>query len=447
MEINANSKQIIKLLVTKGYKAYAVGGCVRDAILKREISDVDITTSATPEEVEKVLDDNAIKYYETGLKHGTITAVLNGESFEITTFRHDGEYSDNRHPNEVRFVKILKEDLARRDFTMNALAYNDAEGIVDEFGGIRDIKDRVIRAVGNPVTRFHEDALRIMRALRFSAVLGFDIENDTKQAVFNCKELLKNIAYERLFTELTKLIMGDFAENVLLEYRDVLAEIIPELKPCFDFPQNSKWHIYDVYTHTVKSVCIAPKKEYVRLALLFHDIGKPFCKTTDENGDHFYGHPEISAKYTKKILTRFKVSNEIKTNVIKLVEIHDITVSSKRANLKKWMRVIGDGLIFDYFDVKIADFMTHNPELAEAEIDEIRFLRNMAQDILDNGEPYRVSDLVINGDDLLKVGFSGAQIKAELEKLIADVSAEPEHNDRQWLLNRAQSDFDSLILS
>ena len=382
MEINRNSSTIIKLLKNNGYDAYAVGGCVRDAILKREISDVDITTSAKPDEVERLLDECAIKYFETGLKHGTITALLNAESFEITTFRADGEYLDNRHPSDVRFVSRLKEDLARRDFTMNALAYNDEEGIVDEFGGIPDIKNKLIRAVGNPVTRFHEDALRIMRALRFASVLGFEIENDTKTAIFECKELLNNIAYERLFSELVKLLNGEYAEEVLLEYKEILAEIIPELKPTFDYPQNSKWHLYDVYTHTVKSLCLAPKKDYIRLALLFHDLGKPFCKTTDENGDHFYGHAEISLKYAKKILNRFKVSNDIKSKVTTLVEYHDKNVSDKKSNIKKWMRIIGEDLILDFFDVRIADMLTHNPELAEAEIEDLRLKRKIALEII-----------------------------------------------------------------
>ncbi len=443
--LNESANRIIRLLSESGYKAYAVGGCVRDMIIGRTVTDIDITTSAKPDETERVLSENGIKYFETGLKHGTVTAVLNGESFEITTFRTDGSYLDNRHPSEVTFVTDLSEDLSRRDFTINALAFNEDEGVVDLFCGREDIENELIRAVGNPELRFKEDGLRIMRALRFSAVLGFEIEKHTKKAIFKCKNLLLNIAYERLFTELKKLLLGDYAERVLLEYRDILAVIIPELKPTFDFPQNSRWHIYDIYTHSVKSVCVSPKKDYIRLALLFHDIGKPDCRTTDERGvDHFYGHPEVGAKYARDIMNRFKTSNELKEKVVRLVEIHDLHISRRRSNIKKWMRIIGGELILDYIDVKISDMLTHNLELSEPEIEELKYIRMTAIDIINSGEPYRISDLVINGNDLVKTGFSGAQIKEELESLINEVSGNPECNRREWLLSRAERDYKML---
>ncbi len=442
MMLNVDSKKLISLLCENGYSAYAVGGCVRDSILKNEVSDIDITTSAKPDETERILSENGIKFFETGLKHGTITAVLNGENYEITTFRSDGDYLDSRHPSSVNFVDRLEDDLSRRDFTINALAYNDSEGVVDLFGGIDDINNKLIRAVGEPVERFKEDALRIMRALRFSAVLGFDIEEKTEKAMFDLKDNLLNVAYERNFIELKKLLLGDFAEDVLMKYRDIIAVLIPELKPCFDFPQNSKWHIYDVYTHIVKTVCVSPKKDYMRFALLLHDIAKPDCKTTDEHGqDHFKGHAEKGVEYARVILDRFRVSNEFRDKVIKLVEIHDMRISVKRSNIKKWMRNIGEDMTFDYIDLKIADLLTHNAERSNPEIEELKYIRTTALDILEKGEPYRISDLKIDGRDLTDIGFSGAEIKDELESLISVISGSPELNNETWLKKQAAVDY------
>ncbi len=442
MKLNNDSKKLIRLLVDSGYKAYAVGGCVRDSIIGRDIGDIDITTSAKPDEVESVLESNGIDYYETGLKHGTVTAVINKIGYEITTFRSDGDYLDNRHPSEVEFVSDIRLDLSRRDFTMNALAYNDDEGFIDAYGGLSDIQSKLIRAVGDPVRRFNEDGLRIMRAIRFASVLGFTIEDNTKRAIFECKELLNNIAYERLFTELIKLLKGDYTENVLLEYREVIAVIIPELKPCFDCEQHSKWHLYDVYTHIVKSVAISPKKDYIRLAVLLHDIAKPECKTTDEKGnDHFFTHPERSAKYAELILTRFKASNDIKYKVVTLVKYHDKHITRKPSNIKKWLRLLGEDFIFDFIDLKIADMLTHNLENAGHEVQELCYVRTLTKEIIDKGEPYRIADLNINGDDLKKIGFDGREIQKELEKLINEVSGNPKCNLREKLIRQAKQDF------
>lgn len=446
MIINKNSKELINILIESGYKAYAVGGCVRNSILGIKINDVDITTSALPKEVETVLYNNGVKYFETGLQHGTITAVINGENIEITTFRADGDYLDNRHPSSVSFVDDLKEDLSRRDFTVNALAYNENEGIVDIFGGIDDINNKIIRAVGDPVKRFNEDGLRIMRALRFASVLGFEIEENTKKAIFECKELLLNIAWERLFSELRKLLLGDGVEKILLDYREVIAVIIPEMKNCFDFPQVSKWHIYDVYTHIVKSVAVAPEKDYIRLALLFHDIGKPECKTTDEKGqDHFKGHPKVSAEYAKVILNRFKVSNEIKNKVVSLVELHDYHITINSSNIKKWLRQLGDEFTLDFIDVKIADMKTHNLEYAQEEIDELVRIKQEAVKIINSGEPYKISDLKIKGNDLAELGYKGKEIQDELEFLIKQVSGNPKCNTYEWLIKQAKKDVKQIL--
>ncbi|MBQ9516787.1 MAG: HD domain-containing protein [Eubacterium sp.] len=442
MELPVNAKKLIATLTAAGYDAYAVGGFVRDSIMGCEAGDIDITTSATPQEVEAVLADNGIKFVETGIKHGTVTAVIERESYEITTFRTDGDYLDNRHPENVQFVRNLKDDLARRDFTVNALAYNDEVGIVDEFGGVEDINNKIIRAVGDPDRRFKEDALRIMRALRFAAVLGFDIEEHTSQAVFDNKDLLKNIATERIYTELVKLLLGDYCEDILLKYRDVFAVVLPELAPCFDFEQHSKWHLYDVYTHIVKSVALTPKKDYMRLAMLFHDIGKPFVKTTDDNGqDHFKGHPIISEQKARVILDRLHASNGIKHKVQTLIANHDYYITPKPSNIKRWLRNLGEDLTLDYIDFKIADLMSHNLDLSMPEIDTLKRIKLQTIEIINSGEPYRISDLAIGGNELKQIGFEGKQIADELDKLISDVSGNPTLNQKEKLLHIAEADY------
>ncbi len=442
MKLDDNAKKIISILNENGFSAYAVGGCVRDALMQIAPKDIDITTSATPEQMEKVFDDNGISYAETGLKHGTITAIIHHTPYEVTTFRKDGKYSDSRHPEKVSFVTEIKDDLSRRDFTMNAVAYNDTDGYIDLFGGREDIENGIIRCVGEADQRFKEDALRIFRAIRFASVLGFSIEEKTKKAIFDNKDLLLNIANERIFSELVKLLLGDYAESVLLEYREVIATVLPEIAASFDFPQNSKWHIYDVYTHIVKSVAASPKKDYIRLALLLHDIGKPFTKTTDDNGqDHFKGHPKVSAELSKKVLKRFRVSNHLYNLVIKLVEIHDKHITLKPSNIKKWLRELGEDLTLDFIDVKIADMQTHNLKLANDELENLYEVKELAKEIVTSGEPYRTSDLKINGNDLLDLGYEGSRIADELENLIRIVSGNPACNTKEKLLHQAKQDI------
>ena len=437
-----NAQKLIALLSAAGYEAYAVGGFVRDMLMGREAGDVDITTSATPDEVESVLTENSIKYIETGIKHGTVTAVIDHEPFEVTTFRTDGKYTDNRHPENVSFVHDITEDLARRDFTINAIAYNDTVGIVDKFGGVSDIDKKIIRAVGDADKRFKEDALRIMRALRFASVLGFEIEEQTSKAIFDNKELLKNIAGERTYAELLKLLCGDFCETILLKYREVLAVIIPELAPCFDFPQNSKWHIYDVYTHIVKSITFTPKKDYMRLAMLFHDTGKPFCQTTDENGqDHFKGHPAVSVEKAQAALARFHASNDMKNKVLTLIEYHDYYITEKPSNIKRWLRTLGEELTLDYIEFKIADLQSHNLDLSQHEIETLKRIKFQTAEIIKSGEPYKISDLAVNGNDLKQIGYEGREIAEELDSLIKMVSGSPDLNTKEKLLHIAEADY------
>ncbi|MCH5321553.1 MAG: CCA tRNA nucleotidyltransferase [Eubacterium sp.] len=422
MTISENAKAVISALENAGYEAFAVGGCVRDYIMKRPCDDIDITTSAKPDELEKVLKDNNIKFIETGLKHGTVTAVFNGDTFEITTYRTDGDYKDSRHPENVEFVTDIKEDLSRRDFTVNAMAYNDSVGIVDLFGGQADIENKIIRAVGNADKRFKEDALRIMRAIRFASVLSFDIEPDTKKAIFENKELLKNVSAERIFTELSKLLMGDNVFNVLVEYREIIAVVIPELEPIFNIDQNTSWHIYNVWEHTCNAVDQAPRDLAIRLTMLLHDIGKAFAKTTDENGtDHFKGHQKISAQYAETALKRLKVSNEIYDRVMFLVPIHDMHIGTDRKKIKKWLSKVGESSLRDLIEVKRADKLAQNPEKTQQELINLDITKSELDSVIAEGEPFTVKDLAVNGNDMMSLGLQGKQIGSALNLLLDKV--------------------------
>ncbi|MBR1763101.1 MAG: CCA tRNA nucleotidyltransferase [Eubacterium sp.] len=382
MYLPRDAKRIISLLTQSQYKAYAVGGCVRDAIMGRKVSDYDITTSALPNQVEKVLLDNDIKFVETGLKHGTITAIINHQPYEITTFRTDGKYSDNRHPESVSFVNDINEDLSRRDFTINAIAYNDEEGFIDLFGGVEDIKKRIIKTVGKSDLRFQEDALRIMRALRFSSQLSFGIEEETRLAIFKNKELLNNIAAERIYSELVKLLIGDNAGSVIKEYSEIISVIIPEYKEC-DY----------------NAIAVAPKKDYIRLAILL-------LKTDNADG----------------ILKRLRVSNDTFDKVTKLIEY-----SRSDASVKELLNKLGVDLLFDLIELKKAINSSFETEK----------IREEATRIIESKEPYRISDLKINGNDLMALGFEGKEISSVLEKLLFEVWNNPEKNKKEILLNIA----------
>ena len=341
IKIPKEANDLIHALQEGGYEAYVVGGCVRDSILNRPVHDWDICTSATPREMVEIFKDKRI--IETGLKHGTIT-VLNGDGqYEITTFRTDGEYSDCRRPDSVTFVKDLYEDLYRRDFTINAMAYNDEVGLVDPFDGIKDINIQVIRCVGNPIDRFNEDGLRIMRAIRFAAQLDFAIENSTEVVLSLLARNLYNISVERISDELRK-IMSSSRSSIIMENEEVLKRIIPEFTACIGFQQNNPYHYLTVERHIWLSLIFSETDNlYVNLTLLFHDIGKPECYTEDENGiGHFYGHPETSAKIADRIMRRLKFDNYTRESVVELVKYHDAEINPTPRNVKKWHNRLGE---------------------------------------------------------------------------------------------------------
>lgn len=372
MEIPSNIIRILDMLEDAGYEAYIVGGCVRDSLMGVPPHDYDVTTSALPEETERVF--SGMKLIETGLKHGTVTVLSNGEPVEITTYRVDGEYHDSRRPDSVSFTRSLREDIARRDFTMNGIAYSPRRGLFDEFGGGEDIRRGIIRCIGDPEKRFHEDALRILRGLRFAVTLGFEIEPDTARAMLDNRELLRNISAERVFSELSGLLTGRNSprniRRIMGSFREIFAVVIPELAKCFDFDQHSKYHSLDVYEHsTAAAECAAgisagtPGQLPLTLAMLLHDIGKPRCFTRGEDGEgHFYGHAQISAEIADGILRRMKTSTSLREQVCEIIKYHDVPLPENDRLLRRMLSRHGEELSREIAMAHIADNMAKKPE-------------------------------------------------------------------------------------
>ena len=438
INIPDNVKVVLETLYKNGFEGYLVGGCVRDFILGKVPYDYDITTNALPDEMKECFKD--FRFFETGISHGTLTVVSEDENIEITTYRKDGEYKDGRRPLSVEFTPSLEEDLKRRDFTMNAIAYSEKDGFVDFFGGINDIENKVIKAVGNPYERFSEDKLRIMRGIRFSSELSFEIENETKSATFSLKEGLTKISAERISAELDKLLMGDNVYSVLMEYADVLAVVIPEIKPCIDFEQKNPYHIYTVWEHIAKAVEKSPKDIKVRLSMLFHDIGKPRCFTVDEKGiGHFKGHEKISAEMAEEILRRLKKSNDIINTVKKLVEMHYIKPSKETGDefsdkqIRKILTKINREDFFLLTDVLRADSLS-KAEFAKERLSAIDRMEKKAEEMYEKGECLSLKDLSLNGNDISALGYEKKEIGNALSFLLDAVISEKVINEREKLI-------------
>lgn len=432
IQIPEYARIAMKILNENGFDAFVVGGCVRDSIMGKDANDWDMTTSATPEETLEVFKD--FRTIPTGIKHGTVTVLIDKQPLEITTFRIDGEYTDNRRPDSVNFTRNIENDLSRRDFTVNAMAYNEKNGIVDLFGGVNDIQNKIIRCVGDPDKRFNEDALRIMRAVRFSSTLGFEIEKETAESIRRNKHLLKNIAAERIRVELEKLLLGDDAERILFQFSDVIFEIIPELEKTFGVEQNCPYHIYDVWHHIVKSVAVSEKNKYVRLAMLLHDIAKPQMKTNDEKGqDHFKGHAFVSSDIAFEILKRLRYDNKTVSTVTKLIYHHDDRLYNAPQNVKKHASKFGFEFLHLLDKVSRADILAQNPEMQGRLSDCDRYME-LLKKVEENNACLKISDLKVNGNDLISLGYQGKEIGENLEKLLDKVLKNEIKNTKEDLL-------------
>lgn len=439
INIPSDANEIIHTLQNHGHSAYVVGGCVRDSIIGRPIHDWDICTSATPNEMLEIFKDRRV--IETGLQHGTITVVVNGEPYEVTTYRIDGTYSDNRRPDSVTFTDNLVEDLRRRDFTINAMAYNDTEGLIDPFNGLEDIKWQKIQCVGSAKDRFSEDALRILRAIRFASQLDFTIIPSTDWEIHQQYNNLENISIERINGEFCKIASSDSFCVQLLLYKDVFSLFIPELKAMFDFPQNNPYHDYDVYGHTIHAVEHCESDDLtVRLAVFFHDIGKPHSYQDGEDGiRHFKGHGKISAEITDNIMKRLRFDNETRNNVIELVYYHDATFEVGKKYVKRWLNKIGEEQFRRLLEVRKADILGQKPDFEQSRIDKVDNIKQILEEVLQEDECFSLKDLAVNGKDLIGIGYkSGKQLGVALQGLLNCVIGEEVNNNKEELLELAK---------
>jgi len=440
---------IIEELNNHGFEAYAVGGCVRDMVLGRKPEDWDITTSATPQEVKSIFR----RTVDTGIQHGTVTVLLDKDHYEVTTYRLDGVYEDNRHPKEVSFTSSLSEDLKRRDFTINAMAYNEKEGFIDLFGGMEDLKKGLIRCVGGAIERFDEDALRILRAVRFSAQLDFEIEENTLVGIREKVHHLNHISAERIRVELNKLLLSDHPERLRVLYEvGITGVILPEFDAMMTTPQNNKHHIYSVGEHTIHAVEeVAGKlkqrlfnttqRSILRWTMLLHDVEKPGTICIGKDGQHhFYGHPEKGATTAKKILKRLKFDNDTLDAVVHLIRWHDYRFTLTPAGMRKASSKIGKNYMDLLFEVNRADTSAKNPALTKEKFDSLKEATRLYQEIIERDECVSLKELNINGNDLIEVGLKpGKQLGIILNRLLDAVIDKPELNQKELLLELARN--------
>ena len=444
MDMPKNVDTAINLLQSAGFEAYAVGGCVRDSLLGKTPNDWDITTSAKPEDMKSVFAD--FHCIDTGIKHGTVTVVIDGEPLEITTFRLDGEYEDNRHPKSVTFTSNLGADLGRRDFTVNAMAYSKKTGTVDLFGGQNDLKNKIIRCVGDPDKRFNEDALRILRALRFASALDFEIEEKTAQSLLKNRALLGNISEERISKELLKLVCGNGAKRILTDFAPVLFEILPELQPMYKNSHDNPHHCYDIYEHTLIAVESIDPEPTLRFAMLLHDCGKPAVKKFDENGvAHFYGHQRISAEISAQILARLKVSNKFRDEILFLVSNHDRwELYENTEKMPRYLSKFGLDGVLKLLKVMRADVLAQSPEY-RYRLDRIADAEEIAKNLAAQKPCLSLSELQINGRTLMDIGIpQGRKLGAVLAQLLDEVIDGVTKNTQEALTTRAREIYSEM---
>lgn len=436
--------KIIDVLQAAGFEAYAVGGCIRDSLLGRTPNDWDITTSAKPMEVKSLFSHTI----DTGIQHGTVTILLDREGFEVTTYRVDGEYEDGRHPKEVSFTANLKEDLRRRDFTINALAYNETAGLIDIFEGQKDLKDGVIRCVGNAEERFTEDALRMLRAVRFSAQLGYRIEENTLAAIQKLSGNLTKISAERIQTELVKLLVSPHPDYLRVAYECGVTKVFfPEFDLCMETPQNHPHHCFTVGEHILHSLTEVPADKVLRLTMLLHDIAKPQCLSTDEKGiTHFHGHEELGAGMSREILRRLRMDNDTIDKVSRLVRFHDYGngVAPDSRIVRRAVNKIGEDLFADFLLVKRADILAQSMYLREQKLSNLEAWEKCYRNICEAEECVSLRMLAVNGKDLIAAGLQpGRELGTILQKLLDEVLENPEKNEKEYLITRAGELHDS----
>ena len=434
IEVPKKAQQIISALQEQGYDAYVVGGCVRDSLLHRFPADWDITTSAKPEEVKKIFR----RTVDTGIQHGTVTVMMGDEGYEVTTYRIDGEYEESRHPKEVTFTGNLEEDLKRRDFTINAMAYNDRAGLVDVFGGQKDLENHVVRCVGEPEERFTEDALRILRAVRFSAQLGFSIEEGTRKAARTLAHTLEHISAERIQTELVKLLISPYPQYLRTAWELGLTKIfLPEFDREMATPQNNPHHQKNVGEHTLKALETVEPDKVLRLAALFHDMGKPDCRATDENGtDHFRGHQKVSEEIAQKVLRRLRFDNDTIHKVKTLVYWHECPWDCTPASVRRALHKIQPELFPLLLKLRRADIMAQSDYKREEKLERLVKIESIYKEIMEKQECISVKMLAVSGKDLIEAGMKpGKEIGDTLDRFMEIVLEEPEKNTKEYLLS------------
>ncbi len=438
IQIPLYALQVVERLETQGFEAYVVGGCVRDCLMGRNPADWDVCTSATPEEVLRVF--KRFHVIKTGLKHGTVTVRSHHQNVEVTTFRLDGGYSDNRHPDAVTFVSRVEEDLARRDFTINAMAYSPTRGLVDAFGGQEDLSAGLIRCVGEPDARFNEDGLRILRALRFAARFGFALERETAYSIRRNRHLLGNISAERLFKELKGILCGAGVREILLAFPEVFTEFMPQLAPMVGFEQHNPYHLYDVWTHTAHAVAAIRADETLRLTMLLHDAAKPACFTRGEDGvGHFYGHPAASEKLAREVLLALKSDNATLEEVTTLIRYHDADLPTTKPGMRRFIGKLEEERMPRLFEVKAADMAAQSDFHRSRRLTSLRAARELFEDVCAEPHAFTVKDLALNGRDLMAMGMQpGPAIRHVLETLLAEVQDERLPNTPAALRARAE---------
>lgn len=439
IDVPEKAKNIVAAIQAAGFEAYVVGGCVRDSILGREPQDWDITTSARPEQIKALFP----RTIDTGLQHGTVTVMQDKQSFEVTTYRIDGEYEDGRHPKEVVFTPNLEEDLKRRDFTMNAMAYNEEKGLIDIFGGIADMRAGIIRCVGNPEERFQEDALRILRAIRFSAQLGYEIDGATREAIRKYAPALCHISAERIQAELVRMLTSPHPDYLREAYKlGVTKMFLPEFDRAMETEQVHPHHSYSVGEHTLHSLKETEPDKVLRLTMLFHDIGKPSTVTVDEKGiTHFYGHAAVGADMTENILRRLRFDNDTIAMVSRLVTYHDYgnSLEPNARRMRRALNKIGEDAFPALFQVKYADLMAQSDYLRREKLERLRKWEQLYKEVLDKRQCVSLKTLAVSGADLIEAGMKpGKELGSVLQRLLELVLEEPSRNTKEKLLEEAE---------